>query len=273
MKERYKIKSFELRKNLIIANLTDLEARKNEVLAGLELRALETEKDFQKAYDKINAQWKEQFDLEETLRNSMKSKIAKMQNELDDQIAEAKNKAAKLFKEKQKIWFDAKNKGFDLKERSAELDFETRALETEKDYQREYDALMELIHKEQKAARESKEEWLIFKAQEEKHLKYAANYIKESNELVAEAKKKGFKLKRSEETDFEVRFLKTQKDYQQEIDDWAEQVEDRLEKVKFAEEDAKYWKEEAKADAKSMEKVYKEGTAKGFKLKMKTYKF
>lgn len=108
--------SFEERKNSIISDLTNLEERKNDVLASLEERALETEKDYQKAYDKINAQWKEQIDIEETLRKSMKSKIIKIQNELDDQVTEAKNKAAKLFKEKQQIWMDAKKKGFDLRD-------------------------------------------------------------------------------------------------------------------------------------------------------------
>ena len=111
--------------------------------------------------------------------------------------------------------------------------------------------------------------------------------LDEVQDVVDVAKKKGFKYKikwRTEETDFEARknkilaslearALKTQSDYQRDINDWAEQVEDRLEKVKFAEEEAKYWKDEAQKDYKSMLDVYKEGTKKGFKLKVKTFKF
>ena len=71
----------------------------------------------------------------------------------------------------------------------------------------------------------------------------------------------------------EARALKTEKDYQREIDDWADQVEDRLEKAKDSEKIAASYRDEAKADAKYMEKIYKEGKAKGFNLKIKTFKF
>lgn len=158
--------------------------------------------------------------------------------------------------------------------------FELRALETEKDCQRELDKLGEKLGYANEHIKEHQEAL-------DKYRKEYQKLIDEVQDIVDIAKKKGFKYKikwRNKETDFEkrkkeilkrleVRALETEKDYQREINDWAEQVEDRLEKVKSAEEEAKYWKDEARADAKHMEKIYKEGISKGFKLKMKTFKF
>lgn len=182
---------FETRKNLIIADLTDLEARKNEVLQSLEARALETQEDYQSEIK----YYKEDISFYENYIKEHQSNV-----------------------EKYEVYIDKHKPNIE-----------------------KYEKLI----KEAKDAIEK-----LYKA----------------------GTKKGFKLKRGADLDFETRAMDNQKAYQQEINDWAEQVEDRIEKYKRDLESAEYWKEEAQKDYKSMLDVYDEGTKKGFKLKVKKFK-
>ena len=113
-------RNFESRKNSIIADLTDLEARKNEVLAGLEQRALETEKDYQKQYDKYANEAKK---YEEEVKK-WQSKIDKLpdnhtERELNKLISEKKEAFDNMTNLKESMLYilkQAKKKGFKIKQ-------------------------------------------------------------------------------------------------------------------------------------------------------------
>lgn len=111
---------FETRKNSIIANLTDLEARKNEVLDGLELRALETEADFEKALRKIDNERAKNKDyigkLEADKRKYEKQRNALQMelNEVETLLKNARAEDVALEKEFNKMEQKAKKKGFHI---------------------------------------------------------------------------------------------------------------------------------------------------------------
>ena len=305
LKKRGEDMDFEARKNSIIADLTDLESRKNEVLAGLEQRALETQEDYQKAYDKLDAKMKKEN--EEWSKKSLEilDKVEKLESELskwNNELKKIEKQSDAVYDKDwhglKDIWDEAKKKGFKLKGsfRSEVTDFETRALETEKDYQNEYDddkkKFVEAKKKKNEAirklntAKEDVKKWdkeFNFWAEQE------AMFAGFMEKTVGKAKSKGFKIKRSEETDFEVRALETQEDYQKAYnkvkDLWfdakkaktiteealikkTKPLEDKIEEL---EED--YKKDINKIDAlikkygNEMSDIYQEAKKKGFGIK------
>ena len=201
---------FEKRKHSIIAGLTDLEARKQDVLDSLEARALETQEDYQKAYDKLDAKMKKEN--EEWSKKSLEilDKIEALQSELKRIEKQSDAIYDKDWHELKDIWDEAKKKGFKLKGvfRSEETDFEVRALETLEDYQKQYD----------KYANEAKKYEEEVKKWQTKINKLPDNHTeRELNKLISEkkeafdnmtntkesmlyilkqAKKKGFNLKK-----------------------------------------------------------------------------
>ena len=227
---------FETRKNSIIADLTGLEARKQEVLDRLELRALETEKDYQREYDrlyaeaesigkKLEAEGEKKVKEYNDLYDEMQSTISKYQmakkelKQIEDKLEASDQKYIKMI---DKLVAEAKKKGFKIKEshisRSLTTDFELRALETEKEYQNNID----VAKKNLKSGEENIKNMT-------KKIKELEDSIKATEDLMElykdridrvykEGTKKGFKLKRSEETGFEVRALETFEDYQDKMD-------------------------------------------------------
>ena len=208
---------------------------KREEQMDQELRALETEKDYQKEYDRL---WDKEYNPIIKQMSKVNNKLKSLKKEYDNdyslysksneykkinaEIEKLNLQSDKIAKKMGDIADEAKKKGFKIKlarseasdfearkneilkennmnleERKQEIlaNLEVRALETEKDYQREYDNLVAVVIKLKKKAQENKEEWLRLKKEEEANLKWAAVYIKDCDKLVAEAKKKGFKIK------------------------------------------------------------------------------
>lgn len=106
--------------------------------------------------------------------------------------------------------------------------------------------------------------------------------MKEVEKLYDEGTDKGFKLKREEEMEQEVRALETEKDYQKKIDSFKDEISYNKQIVKKVEQKMteevasikkKFQKEldNYKVEIELLEEgianVYKEGTKKGFKLK------
>lgn len=162
------------------------------------------------------------------------------------------------------------------------LEIEERALNTEQDYQKEYDNL--------------KKQYNFFKAQNEKASERYSKKLKELNELSkdaraeldkamkanndemdnildkvtklqAEAKSKGFKIKRSEENDdIELRALNTQEDYQHYVDRYIKQYNNIRKKIEEHEEIIKDYQKELKECLKEIDETQLEGKKKGFKV-------
>ena len=128
------------------------------------------------------------------------------QDEIDD-----------LIKEIDRLYDEGTDLGFKLK-REEEMDQEERALETQEDYQRELDRVEDEATKIELQIMDKEDEINKLKADIKKLQAKQDPLLDKANKLEAEAKKKGFKLKRSEEADFEIRALETEKDYQREYD-------------------------------------------------------
>ena len=198
---------FEKRKHSILADLTDLEARKQDVLAGLEYRALNTEKDYQKEIDRLTKRADKIYDeLDNKVWDEVK-KWQKKQAELEADLKEIDGMIKTLAK-------DAKAKGFTVKTRSQEIDFEVRALGTQKAYQKEIDKynekLKELqddfdryytdaaIKKHLKSYLESMESQFLRAEEKGKQecLREIEKYKKIIEQLYKDAKSKGFDVKK-----------------------------------------------------------------------------
>ncbi len=132
MIKQLRSEDFDSKKNAIISNLADLEARKQDVLAGLEARALETEKDYQREYDAIYKQAEaagkkltdESFKIVEELNRAykeMKAAVDKYnsikadEKQIAKKIEASDNKYAKML---DNLVAEAKKKGFKIKEKS-----------------------------------------------------------------------------------------------------------------------------------------------------------
>lgn len=125
-KKGFKVRSedvdFESRKTQIINNLTGFNERKQEVLDMLEERALETEKDYQKAYDKLK---KEYNGVKAIITDNEKKcvknreKIEELKKEYDNLnhlSDEGEKELIRLEAQMAKLQSDAKIKGFRIKE-------------------------------------------------------------------------------------------------------------------------------------------------------------
>ena len=138
--KRGAVMSFEERKNSILADITDLEERKAGVIAGLELRALETEKDFQKEYDRLYKDGVKFYQLREKLEDKavlLEKQLKEVEKEYELNERDIKNTNARL----EQLVKDAKSKGFTIK-RSESTDYEVRALKTQDDYQKAVDKIV-----------------------------------------------------------------------------------------------------------------------------------
>ena len=77
---------------------------------------------------------------------------------------------------------------FEARKQEALNSLETRALETEKDYQKEYDKYAKLANEEYKTAQK-------LKAEAKKYEDKGHSYVDQARKIFFEAKAKGFKLK------------------------------------------------------------------------------
>lgn len=100
----------------------DFEARKQEILASLEKRALETEKDYQKAYNEVKEEIEKLLDTYKKVNDKFLSQIDSLKESIKDverkRISEEEdaNKNHKQLKDDmEKIYNEAKKKGFSLK--------------------------------------------------------------------------------------------------------------------------------------------------------------
>ena len=249
--------------------------RSEEFFDVIEARALNTQEDYQKEYDRLSK-----------LLHTLAAEGRKIDEEIKkaDDIRKKKTEVCNRILDKLlDIEREAKAKGFklnvsDKRRRSFETtdNIELRALKTKKDYQKEYDKVDEEFEKAHDELTKVITELRELEKKRSNNYKVLQGIRRRRWDLEDEAKAKGFKLKieRSFETTdtIELRALETEKDYQKKIDEWAEQVQDQLDRANTAKENWQYWLDEAKADVASMEKIYKEGVKKGFKLKKKSFK-
>lgn len=196
-------------------------------------------RDYQGEY---NSLYKEYLEYTETVDESIKDKTD-MDKFYDEYILKYQSKRDYVVDAMNKIASEAKAEGIKIKERpikyykikrSESMDeLELRALNTEKDYQREYDKAKKLYLLAQSSKDKADEEYekAIEEAKAARAVVYEVSknlmkkHSKEMIDLSDEAKKKGFTLKRSEEetTDIELRALKTLKDYEKAYDDLADE--------------------------------------------------
>lgn len=209
-----------------------------------EVRALETERDYQNEIDKLEKEIAKQIKLRDDCNKTIKanekvkeraekelkdliddnadqSKINKKRkeieqfedniNNLSNMYNKARQEITKLVDKQDDLKAEAKKKGFRV--RSEELDFEERALKTEKDYQKAIDKAADKWHDLEDKYKKEFQDWKKIKGTPEgkellkqmsKTAKERDNAKDEMNDLINEALGKGFDV-RYETTDFEAR--------------------------------------------------------------------
>ena len=273
-----------------------------------EFRALETHRDYQAAYNDE----KGELEKVKTAFAKVSEKLVKQIEALEQAIKDARrkleveeeeaNSCYKEIKDKMnKIFDEAKSKGYKLK-RGKVMDFETRkqeilnSLEARAIYKSEKDYIKTVKSMKEKI-KELEDEFDRYytKSAIDKHVKselesqerlIRARYEREANSIKSkiaywnrlldnahdEAKKQGFKVQRSYETDFEVRALETEKDYQKKLNEIVDENNDVTSEYRDMLARLERFKEKASATArvckKKFDKYMAEAKSKGFNPKV-----
>lgn len=196
----------------------------------IKTRALNTEKDFQNAYDDLKEEREVYEKKIKYIKSNMKSLIDNVAEtekvRLERMIDGYNDKIEKIESKMKDLLSKADKKEFEIK-RSEETDFEVRALETEKDYQKEIDSLEQKREKCMDTVEKLRVDWMKLEDEYDKKVEQikkeqnslrtkAAEYVSQIRKLKAEAKQKGFNIRSKDYYAFELRGLKTQDDYQKE---------------------------------------------------------
>lgn len=241
----------EMEKTVSMAKADGFTIKRSEDNDNLEYRALNTQKDYQKAIDEL---WDEIDDL----LGEGKKYLDKI-DMIRAKISPIEDQAKKLRKEAESKGFKIKSKSMAndkyyiqiVRSKEESSDIELRALETQEDYQKAIDKLRNEANKYNKLANDCEKDtndYIKKKSIERNmYLKKVEEILDEIFDIKDEAKKKGFNIKNTRSSynrddletrkkeivanltnfeerknavldNLEARALKTQEDYQKEYD-------------------------------------------------------